>query len=172
MPAADGAIIAVALDAEARVLDRDGAVWRAVADLYLGPGRSRIDPTGQLLTHIRFRAPARGWGTAWRRLGRRPSLVLPTLNCAATVTLDGGRIVAATIAMGPVGPCPVRAGDAEAFLRGQAPTTEVFEEAAQLALCHAQPRNSALRASREYRLVALPTLVAETLGMAARRGRA
>jgi carbon-monoxide dehydrogenase medium subunit len=169
MPAADGAIIAVALDAEARVLDASGAAWRRVADLFHGPGRSKIDPTGQLLTHIRFAVPATGWGTAWRRAGRRPSLVLPTLNCAATVSLEGERIAAATIAMGPVGPCPMRAGDAEAFLRGQSPAPEVFAEAAQLALCNAQPRSSALRASREYRMAALPVLVQEALTVAAQR---
>jgi carbon-monoxide dehydrogenase medium subunit len=171
MPAADGAIIAVALDAEARVLDASGATWQRVADLYLGPGRSKIDPTGQLITAIRFRVPAGAWGTAWRRAGRRPSLVLPTLNCAATVTLDGERIAAATIAMGPVGPCPVRAGDAEAFLRGQTPTPEVIAEAAQLALCNAQPRSSALRASREYRMAVLPALVEDALTLAAQRGQ-
>jgi carbon-monoxide dehydrogenase medium subunit len=169
MPAADGAIIAVALNAEARVLDASGAAWHRVADLYLGPGRSKIDPTGQLLTHIRFPLPAGAWGTAWRRAGRRPSLVLPTLNCAATVALVGGRIAAATIAMGPVGPCPVRAADAEAFLQGHAPSPEIFAEAAQLALCHAQPRSSALRASREYRLAVLPALAEEALTVAAAR---
>jgi carbon-monoxide dehydrogenase medium subunit len=170
MPAADGAIIALALDAEARVLDAEGAEWRRVADLFAGPGRSRVDPTGQLLTHIRFAIPP-DWGTAWRRTGRRPSLVLPTLNCAATVRLDGDRIAAATIAMGPVGPCPVRAADAEAFLAGQPPAPEVFAEAAQLALCDAHPRSSALRASREYRLAVLPALVEETLTVAAERAR-
>ncbi len=169
MPAADGAIIAVALNAEARVLDASGATWHHVTDLYLGPGRSKIDPTGQLLTHIRFPLPVCAWGTAWRRAGRRPSLVLPTLNCAATVTLDGESIAAATIAMGPVGPCPLRARDAEAFLRGQAPSPEVLAEAAQLALCNAQPRSSALRASREHRLAVLPVLVEEALTVAAQR---
>jgi carbon-monoxide dehydrogenase medium subunit len=169
MPAADGAVIAVALDAEARILDASGAAWQRVADLYLGPGRSKIDPTGQLLTHIRFPLPSEAWGTAWRRAGRRPSLILPTLNCAATVALREDRIAAATIAMGPVGPCPVRAGDAELFLRGQLPSPEVMAEAAQLALCQAQPRSSALRASREYRMAVLPVLVREALTEAAQR---
>lgn len=172
MPAADGAIIAVALDAEARVLDASGATWRPVTDLYLGPGRSKIDPTGQLVTHIRFAVPVGRWGTGWRRAGRRPSLVLPTLNCAATVRLEGDIIAAATIAMGPVGACPVRASDAEAFLRGQTPTADVFAEGAQLALCNAQPRSSALRASRQYRMAVLPALVGEALSSAAARAAA
>jgi carbon-monoxide dehydrogenase medium subunit len=172
MPAADGAIVAVALDAEARILDANGATWQPVAGLYLGPGRSKIDPTGQVLTHIRFPLQTGRWGSAWRRAGRRPSLVLPTLNCAATVRLDGDRIAAASIAMGPVGPCPVRAEDAEAFLSGQLPASEVLAEAAQLALCNAHPRSSALRASREYRMAALPALVEDALTVAAERAAA
>jgi carbon-monoxide dehydrogenase medium subunit len=171
MPAADGAIIAIALDAEARVLDEAGARWLAVAELYAGPGRSTIDSTRQVVTHLRFPIPHSPWGTAWRRTGRRPSLVLPTLNCAVSVTLNGERIEAAAIAMGPVGPCPIRANEAEAFLAGRAPGREVVAEAAQLALCDADPRTSVLRASREYRLAVLPVLVEEALATAVIRAQ-
>ncbi len=144
--------------------------------MYAGPGRSRIDSTRQLVTHIRFPIPpgsgtGGGWGTAWRRAGRRPSLVLPTLNCAAKVVLDGDTIASAAIAMGPVGPCPVRAHEAEAFLAGRAPAPATLAEAAQLALCDAEPRTSVLRASREYRLAVLPVLVEEALTQAVERAR-
>jgi len=183
MPAADGAIIAIALHAEVRVLDVDDApsglddaeqespdrLWRPVASLYEGPGRSRIDSARQLVTHIRFPLPERPWGTGWRRAGRRPSLVLPTLNCAIRLVLDGDLIASAAIAVGPVGPCPVRAGDAESFLAGLPPTQSAFAEAARLALCDAHPRSNVLRASREYRLAVLPVLVEEALSQAAQR---
>lgn len=181
MPAADGAIIAAALDAEVRVLasgnvspqadspHRDGnaAQWQPIASLYAGPGRSAIDSTHQIVTHIRFPVPQHCWGTGWQRLGRRLSLVLPTLNCAVKIVLDGALIESAAIAMGPVGPCPVRAAEAEAFLAGRVPGQETFAEAAQLALCDADPRSSALRASRGYRLAVLPVLVEEALASAA-----
>ena len=88
MPAADGAIIAITLGAELRVVDRDGERWIPVRDTFAGPGRSHIDPTRQLITAIRFPIPATPWGTAWRRAGRRPSLILPTLNCAVKLVLD------------------------------------------------------------------------------------
>lgn len=172
MPAADGAIIASALDAEVRVQNQASARWVAVLELYAGPGHSRIDSTRELVTHIRFPLPTGAWGTAWRRAGRRPSLVLPTLNCAAKVVLAGDRIATAAIAMGPVGPCPVRAGGAEAYLEGKEPDGEVIAEAARLAVCDANPRTSLLRASREYRLAVLPVLVEEALDLAARRAHA
>jgi CO/xanthine dehydrogenase FAD-binding subunit len=169
MPAADGAIIAIALDAEVRLVDLDGARWVPVAELYAGPGRSRVDSTRQLVTHIRFPLPDKPYGTAWRRAGRRPSLVLPTLNCATKVVMDGDTILFAAIAMGPVGPCPIRASDAEAYLPGKSPEPAILAEAAQLALCDADPRTSVLRASREYRLTVLPVLVQDALETAVRR---
>jgi CO/xanthine dehydrogenase FAD-binding subunit len=169
MPAADGAIIAVALDAEVRLVDSSGARWVPVAELYAGPGRSRVDSTRQLVTHIRFPIAGNPYGTAWRRAGRRPSLVLPTLNCAVKVVMTGDRIASAAIAMGPVGPCPVRGRSAEAFLSGRVPDPGVLAEAGQLTLRDADPRTSVLRASREYRLAVLPVLVQDALETAVRR---
>ena len=178
MPAADGAISALALDAALHVVDAAGGRWLPVLGAFLGPGRSAIDPTRQLITAIRFPIPATPWGTAWRRAGRRPSLILPTLNCAVKLVLttegsaahaDGSRIAEAAIALGPVAACPHRAAEAEAYLIGRAPGPEVFAEAARLAQQGADPRTSIHRASREYRLAILPVLVAEALGIAAER---
>jgi carbon-monoxide dehydrogenase medium subunit len=170
MPAADGAVVAVALEAEARIVDGEGIRWRPVETLFEGPGVSAVDPTRQIVTHLRFPRPRPGWGSAWRRVGRRPSLVLPILNCAATLQLGpAGRIERALLALGPVAPRPFRARSAEAFLLGRPPTPETFEEAARIAQREANPRSSVMRASREYRLAILPAMVSEALALAARR---
>ncbi len=173
MPAADGAISAIALDAALCVVDAAGERWLPVLSTFLGPGRSAIDPTRQLITAIRFPIPTTPWGTAWRRAGRRPSLILPTLNCAVKLVLDeaGERIREAAIALGPVAACPHRAAAAEACLIGRAPGPEAFAEAARLAQRDANPRTSIHRASREYRLGILPALVAEALGVAVERAK-
>jgi carbon-monoxide dehydrogenase medium subunit len=173
MPAADGAIIAITLGAELRVVDRDGGRWIPVLDTFAGPGRSYIDPTRQLITTVRFPIPVTPWGTAWRRAGRRPSLILPTLNCAVKLVLseDGSRITAAAIGLGPVASCPHRAAEAEAYLIGRAPDPATFAKAARLAEHGANPRSSIHRASREYRLAILSVLVEEALGVAAVRAR-
>ena len=168
MPAADGAIVAIALEAEARVVDGDGARWRPVESLFRGPGQSVIDSTSQILTDLRFPIPHTRWGTAWGRVGRRESLVLPILNCAVRLFV-GSRIQHATIALGPVAPCPFRARQAEAFLLGQSPTVDVLEQAGRIARDESNPRSSIMRASREYRLALIPSLVYNALETAAER---
>jgi len=171
MPAADGAIVAIALEAQARVVDAGGAAWRSVESLFLGPGVSAVDPSRQLITHIRFPRPHSPWGTAWNRVGRRPALVLPILNCAVKLCLDpgSGRIAHACIALGPVAPRPFRAREAEAFLKGRPPGAEPFAQAARMAQRESNPRSSVMRASREYRLAVLPSLVSDALAVAAER---
>jgi carbon-monoxide dehydrogenase medium subunit len=181
MPAADGAIIALALDAEACIVDDRGARWRAIESLFEGPGSSAVDPSRQLITHIRFPHAQTAWGTAWKRIGRRPSLVLPILNCAVKLCLDADSfdkratgdpfITDATIALGPVAPRPFRAREAEGFLRGKPATTDVFAQAGSIVQRESNPRSSIMRASREYRLAVIPALIRAALMDAAQRAK-
>lgn len=191
MPAADGAIVAIALDAEAHIVNGDGARWEPVEALFEGPGCSTVDPSREIVTQLRFPRPRTSTGTAWRRVGRRPALVLPILNCAVRVELEAGRDAAAecatrfaagtsvldgderiadvAIALGPVAPRPFRAREAEAFLKGCELRLEALEQAAEIARDEANPRTSVMRASRAYRLSVIPTLVSDALKEAVRR---
>jgi carbon-monoxide dehydrogenase medium subunit len=165
MPAADGGVAAVALDAQARVVDAEGARWVAVEALYRGAKASALDPTRQVLSHIRFAVPQARSGSAWRRIGRRPTLTLPILNCAATVRLDPRETTAAavTLALGPVAVRPYRAREAEKFLLGRALDDSAIAQAAALAQALSHPRSNPLRASREYREGMIPVLVRQVL---------
>jgi carbon-monoxide dehydrogenase medium subunit len=173
MPAADGVIVALALEAQVRIVDRTGTRWTPVESLFAGPGVCTVDPTRQLVTHIRFPCPRFPWGTGWARIGRRSALVLPILNCAAKLCLapDGSRIARACIALGPVAPRPLRAREAEAFLQSQPPTAKMFAQAACIAREESNPRSSHMRASREYRLAVIPSMVSDALEAASRRAR-
>lgn len=169
MPAADGAIAAIALEAEACIVRSGGEVWSPVEELFLGPGVSTVDPTRELITAIRFpvRSDLGRIGTAWRRIGRRAALILPILNCGVKLIISGGpterRIISAVLAVGPAGTVPFRARTAENSLQGVVPGMEAFREAAALAREESQPRSNPLRASKEYRLAILPTLLEEAL---------
>ena len=169
MPAADGAIVALALEAEARVVGAGQAAWRPVDSLFMGPGQSTIDPCTQMITHLRFKIPDAEWGSGWQRVGRRAALTLPVINCAVKVELEGERIQSAVIALGPVSTKPFRAKGCEAFLNGQLPSQEIFAEAGRLAQAEADPRSNPLRASREYRLAIIPVVVRRALDIACQR---
>jgi carbon-monoxide dehydrogenase medium subunit len=173
MPAADGAIIGIALGAEAEIVGAEGARWEPVEALFTGPGVSTVDPRREVIARLRFPRPRPGTGTAWRRLGRRSALVLPILNCAVRVELDeeDGEVAEAVIALGPVAPRPSRARKAERFLAGRSPRPEVLEEAGEIARSEASPRSSVMRASKAYRLDILPTLVVDALETAVERAR-
>lgn len=167
MPAADGVMACVALEAEVEVADAEGAAWQAVESLFLGPGKSSVDPTRQLATRIRFPRCEQRRGTAWVRLARRPSLTLPILNCAVNLVLkESGEIQKARIALGPVAPRPFRARKAEEFLEGRFPSQETIKQAAEIAQSETSPRGNVLRASREYRLAEIPVIVENSLACA------
>lgn len=169
MPAADGAIAALALEVEARIIGPDRDIWIPVERLFQGPGLSAVDPTRELITTLRFSLGDENGqiGTAWRRMGRREALILPILNCAVKLVIQekSGKaaIQSAVLALGPGGSVPFRAREAEKYLLGKRPTSKTFQLAGEIARREAQPRNSPLRASREYRLAILPGLIQEAL---------
>lgn len=173
LPAADGSVALLALDAEVEVATLEGRAWQPVSELFLGPGQSAIDPHRQMITAIRVPIPPSRHGTAWERIGRRRALVLPILNCAVSVLLDdtGEQFEWARIGLGPVAPVPFRARETEAFLQGREASPEVFAEAAQVAAGEAKPRTSLLRASKEYRVEVLQVLVKQGLARAVEQAR-
>jgi carbon-monoxide dehydrogenase medium subunit len=173
MPAADGNVALTCLDAQAQIADSQGRIWHPLAELFLGPGQSAVDPTRQMLTSIRFPALKAGEGSAWERIGRRRALVLPILNCGVSVALTEAmdRFEWARIALGPVAPVPFRARGAEAFLTGKPAVKDTFVQAAEMAAGESHPRSSLLRASKEYRTEVLKVLVRQGLARAVQQGR-
>jgi CO/xanthine dehydrogenase FAD-binding subunit len=174
LPAADGSVALIALDAEVQVTNAGGSTWRPVAELFVAPGQSAVNPRREMITAVRFPAAEPYQGSAWERIGRRRALVLPILNCAVNLALDadGQRVEWAKIGLGPVAPVPFRARGAESFLAGAPADEETFARAGALAAQESNPRSSLLRASREYRLEVLPVLVRRGLVRAAEGARA
>lgn len=172
-PAADTALALLALDAEAEILSSRGARWLPVAELYAGPGESRVDSTCELLCRFRFRALQGQAGSAYRRLNRRKTIALPSLCAAVVVRLRDSAFQSAAIAVGPVASKPWRASAAECWLRDKPADEKSVAHAADIAQREAEPRDSLLRGSRTYRKAMVAVLVEHTLQRAleaAKRG--
>jgi len=163
MPAADGAMALLALGAELEIASPEGRRWAPIETLYEGPGRSKVDPSREMVTAVRFPALGQNQGSAFERLARRKALALPVLNVAVVVALDEGHFQDARIAMGPVAPTPFRARGAEEMLRGAPSNSETIQRAAEMAAGEARPRSSLLRASAAYRKEVLVVLVRRAL---------
>lgn len=163
LPAADGAIALFALDAEVEVAERAGRRWTPIATLYAGVGLCTVDPCAAMITQLRFRALGKGEAGAFERLAKRRALVLPILNAAAIVGLKGNKVERARIAIGPVAETPFVAAEAAEALVGRTPDEDRISRVAQLAAQAAQPRDSLLRGSAEYRKVMAGVLVRRAL---------
>ena len=180
LPAGDGTLSLVALDAEAEVASvLDSPVvkfhlrreWRPVLSLYAGPGQSAIDQTRQVITRFRFRPVAPGEATAFKRIMRPQGVALPILGMAVWLRMSGEAVEAARIALGPAGPRPLRASRAEAFLAGRRLSEDALDRVAELILVEAKLRTSKHRATAEYRRELIDVLVRRALPLAERRAR-
>ena len=165
-PAADTALALLALEAEAEIVGAGGARWAPLLDLYRGAGISAVDSTAEMVTRFRFHVPEGQVGSAYRRLGKCKSIALPVLCAAAVVRLKAGKVVSASIGLGPVAPLPFHPAYAEQWIAGQPATAETVMQAAALAQQEAQPRDSLLRCARDYREAMVGVLVRATLEQA------
>lgn len=173
MPAADGSITLLALEAEAEISDGNGRTWVPLQDLFVGAGVSRVDSTREMLTALRFKALSERQGSALERIARRRALALPILICAVIVTLSeaGEDFESARIALGPVAPVPFRASHAEESLRGAPISLETMARAGEIAMQESHPRSSLLRASKEYREEVIKVLVRRGLERSVQRAQ-
>lgn len=170
-PAADTATPLIALGAAAEAATASGTREMPVAHLFLGPGRAALRD-GELLTAIHVPAmPARS-GSAFQRCVRT-AMDIAVVNCAAFVRLDGDdpdTVEEARIALGAVGPTPLRAASAESCLAGARLDERVVEEAGECAASDARPIDD-VRASADYRREMVRVLTRRAIWSAFRRAR-
>jgi CO/xanthine dehydrogenase FAD-binding subunit len=172
-PAADTVVPLMALEAEVEVVAATGTRREPLGGLCLGPGQCTVDATAEILTSVRFRALGPNQGSAFERLAKRKALSLPILNAAAVVTLNEGEdtFQEVRLAVGPVGPTPSRALNAEEALRGAAVEAHTIAAALELAAQEAQPRSNPLRGSQEYRQEMVKVLLRRSVERAVQMAR-
>jgi CO/xanthine dehydrogenase FAD-binding subunit len=183
LPAADGTTALNALDAEVEAASFSGRRWIPFTALFLGPGKSAIDSTREVLTAIRFFvgrdviSPTQdnilryNFYSAASRIMRPQGVALPIMNFSAKVRVIDDRIESVALAVAPVAPTPFRCQQTEAFLTGKLANFESIEAAVEVLLSECKPRTSPHRATAEYRKEVLPVLLRRTLGRAIERAQ-
>ena len=151
LPAADGTIALVALDAKAEIADQQGLHRVPFIDLFEGPGKSTLDKTSEIIAGFTFPKKDAYQASAFKRIMRPQGVALPILNCAVWLERDKDRIVDARIAVGPGGPTPFRASQAEEVLRGKTFTEDLLSTAVDALTIQGTFRTSRYRATSAYR---------------------
>ena len=182
-PSADTATPLLVLGAQAKIKSLKEEKTVPIEEFFRGPGETVLQP-GELLRELLIPKPLPNTGSAYYKLQRRLALDLPILGVSVLLSLDKNRVTCSDllctaspissilhmmeddeivcrevrIALGVAAPTPMRAGKAEALLRGKKLSDELLEEAANTAAEEAQPRDT-LRGEAWYRKDMIRVLV-------------
>jgi carbon-monoxide dehydrogenase medium subunit len=146
-PSEDLGAVCAALKASVVVRGPGGERVVEMSDFHRGPYETAV-ADGEMLVEVRL--PVRDdAGSAYEKVERRAG-DWAVAAAGAAVWLSDGKIADAGIGLSAVGAPDMRAERAEAALRGQAPSEELFAEAGKLAAEECRP-NTDQRGSEEYK---------------------
>jgi CO/xanthine dehydrogenase FAD-binding subunit len=151
LPAADGTISLLALDAQAEVANSNGRRMLPLQALFKGPGESTLDPGLELLVGFYLPLQENRQASAFARRISPQGIALAILNMAIWLQRADDRIIKVRIAVGPSGPVPLRMIAAEMALIDQTPSPQVLAHTLEELLKEAHFRTSLHRATTEYR---------------------
>jgi carbon-monoxide dehydrogenase medium subunit len=131
-PSAELPVAACVLDPLLTICSRSGRHQIPFSEFPVGY-LSSILAADEILVEIMFKALPSGTGTAFSEFAVRPA-DFAIVSVAAVVTVaDDDRISEVAIALGGIGPVPLRLTTAEVLLRGRRADPELIERAATLA---------------------------------------
>lgn len=141
----DMCVAMAALEATIHVMGSKGTRAIPFADFHLLPGitpqRETVLEPGDLITHVTLPPPIAGSKQVYLKLRDRASYEFALASAAVVVTVAGGKVTRARIALGGVGTKPWRSIEAESALVGKPANASNFRQAAESALRDAKPRS-------------------------------
>ena len=165
-PANDHPATMLALGADIVATGPKGARTISIKQFFTAVFTTALD-ANEVLTEIRIPAPPPGSGGAYMKLERKVG-DFATAGAAAFLVIGGGVIEAAGIGLTNLGPTPIKATDAEQFLKGKKPDAATFAEAARRASAATSP-NPDRRGTVEYKQNMARVLTQRALTKAAQR---
>jgi CO/xanthine dehydrogenase FAD-binding subunit len=151
LPAADGTIALLSLNAQAEVVGLSGTRCVPFKELFLGPGKSALKHGEELLVGFYLPLSKNGQASCFKRIMRPQGVALPIINVAIWLERSNDVISQIRIAVGPGGPTPWSGTEAEKALIGKPLNDESFNFALEVLLAQVGFRSSARRASADYR---------------------
>jgi carbon-monoxide dehydrogenase medium subunit len=165
-PANDHPATMLAVRAEVSVVGPKGERKIPIDQFFVGLFQTALEPD-EILTEIRVPVPTAGSGGAYVKLERKVG-DYATAAAAAQLTVQGGKISKAGLALTNAGPVPTRAAAAEQFLTGKAPDEKTLVEAARLAADATSP-NADRRGQVDYKKEMARVLATRALKKAVER---
>src|SRR5579872_7366249 len=148
-PTAELCTLLAAMDGSVQAIGLNGKRSIPWQEFFLSYFTTSLEPT-EICAEIRLPVLPDGAGFAFEEFTRRHG-DFGIVGVAVVLQSDvQGKCAAARLAVAGAGPTPVRATDAEQFLKGESLTDRVFEEAGQRAAARVDP-DSDLHATGEYR---------------------
>lgn len=142
--ASDMNVALTALEATIVIHGSKGERQVPINDFFLLPGNTpqleTVMEPGDLITHVLLPKPQSGMRSHYLKLRDRASYEFALASAAVRVTLEGGNISTASIAMGGIATRPWRSHEAERVLTGQPASTALFDKAAHALLADAKPQ--------------------------------
>ena len=171
VPSADGAIPLITLGSRIRIRGPKGERSMALEDLFIGPGQTLLE-TGEILLEFVIPPHPPGTGAAYVKHTRREAMELPLLGVAVLISLaeDMVTCTGARIGLGVLAPTPMRAKNAETFLKGRELTEEVLKRAGKAAAEECKARDS-IRGEAWYRRDMVEVLVPRMARLAMERAK-
>jgi carbon-monoxide dehydrogenase medium subunit len=136
-PANDHPATMLALGAQVVATGTKGSRTIPLAKFFTGLFSTVLDPT-EVLSEVQVPVPPAGSGGAYLKLERKVG-DFATAGAAAFVVLKDGAISRAGIGLTNLGPVPIQATDAEAFLTGKRPDEATLAEAGKRAAAATSP---------------------------------
>jgi xanthine dehydrogenase YagS FAD-binding subunit len=141
----DMCIAMAALEATIHIMGSKGTRAVPIADFHLLPGntpqRETVLEPGDLITHVTLPPPIAGSKHVYLKLRDRASYEFALASAAIVITVSGGKVTRARVAIGGVGTKPWRATEAESALIGKPADATNFRKAAEAALRDAKPQS-------------------------------
>src|SRR5437879_5639317 len=134
----DMCVAMAALEATVHVLGSKGVRAVPIGEFHLLPGntpeRETVLEPGDLITHVTLPAPIKGSKQLYLKLRDRASYEFALASAAVVISIAGGSVSRARIALGGVGTKPWRSQEAEAALVGQSADKASFRKATEAAM--------------------------------------